>query len=48
LADFLDGYIGVLHSREHVPAGAGMSETSGETFAVSVIRKGDGGDCDAH
>ena len=29
LADFLQGHIGVLHSSEHVPGGARMSEDSG-------------------
>ena len=26
LADFLNGYIGVLHSSEHIPGGANMSK----------------------
>jgi len=43
LADFLDGYIGVLHSSEHVPGGAAMSEKSGEKFGANLIRKRDAG-----
>ena len=43
LADSLDGYIGVLHSSEHVPGGATMSEKSGEKFAANLIRKRDAG-----
>lgn len=30
LAEFLEGYVGVLHSGEKVPGGAGMSEVCGE------------------
>lgn len=33
LADFLAGSIGVLHSGEHIPGGAKMSEQPGKTFA---------------
>ncbi len=43
LADSLDGYSGVLHSSEHVPGGAAMSEKSGEKFAANLIRKRDAG-----
>ena len=32
LVHFLRGYIGVLHSSEHVPDGARMSEASGKKF----------------
>lgn len=43
LADFLWGHIGVLHSSEHVPGGARMSEASGKKFTDDkflVITKG--------
>lgn len=33
LAERLKGYVGVLHSSEHVPGGAQMSERTGEKFA---------------
>lgn len=33
LADFLQGYVGVLHSSEHVPGGAQVSEDTGRKFA---------------
>ena len=36
LADFLSGYIGVLHSGEHVPGGARMSEERGKKSAKST------------
>lgn len=39
LADFLDGAIGVLHSGEYVPGGAGMSAEAGDTFVVALIEK---------
>lgn len=39
LADFLEGYIGVLDSREKVPDGAGMSENTGKKFAAGLERK---------
>jgi hypothetical protein len=39
LADFLKGYVGVLHSSEHVPGGARMSEESGKKFAQALIEK---------
>lgn len=38
LADFLDGYIGVLHSTEQVPGGARMSEVTGRKFAEGIIK----------
>jgi hypothetical protein len=34
LADFLRGHLGVLHSSEHVPGGARLSEKSGRKFAA--------------
>jgi len=37
LADFLRGHIGVLHSSEHVPGGARMSEDSGEKFTAGLV-----------
>jgi hypothetical protein len=36
LADFLRGHLGVLHSSEHVPGGARLSETSGRKFAAGL------------
>ncbi|MGE0821977.1 MAG: hypothetical protein AB7G75_33920 [Candidatus Binatia bacterium] len=33
LADFLGSHIGVLHSREHIPGGARMSEDTSRTYA---------------
>lgn len=39
LADFLDGAIGVLHSGEHIPGGARMSEDAGDTFVAALIEK---------
>lgn len=37
LADFLRGHLGVLHSSEHVPGGARLSEDSGQKFATALI-----------
>jgi hypothetical protein len=37
LAHFLRGHIGVLHSSEHVPGGARMSEASGKKFTAGLI-----------
>ena len=37
LADFLQPHIGVLHSSEHVPGGARMSEDSSKKFAVGLL-----------
>jgi hypothetical protein len=37
LAHFLRGHIGVLHSSEHVPGGAWMSEASGKKFAAGLL-----------
>jgi hypothetical protein len=39
LADFLTGYIGVIHSSEQVPGGARMSENGGKKFAEGLQRK---------
>ena len=36
LADFLQGYVGVLHSSEYTPDGARMSEDSGRKFAEGL------------
>jgi len=36
LADFLRGHLGVLHSSEHVPGGARLSENSGQKFAAGL------------
>jgi hypothetical protein len=38
-ADFLRGHLGVLHSSEHVPGGARLSEDSGRKFAAALITK---------
>ena len=37
LADFLRGHLGVLHSSEHVPGGARMSEASGKKFTAGPL-----------
>ena len=39
LADFLRGYVGVLHSSELVPGGAGLSEETGKKFAAGLLKK---------
>jgi len=39
LADFLSKHIGVLHSSEHIPGGARMSEDSGKKFAAGMCKK---------
>ncbi len=39
LADFLGKHIGVLHSSEHIPGGARMSEDSGQKFAAGMRKK---------
>jgi len=36
LADFLRGHVGVLHSSDHVPGGARLSENSGQKFAAGL------------
>ena len=37
LADFLRDHLGVLHSSEHIPGGARMSEKSGQKFAAGLL-----------
>ncbi len=37
LADYLRGYLSVLHSSEHVPGGARLSEDSGRKFAAGLV-----------
>ena len=39
LADFLREHIGVLHSSEHVPGGAHMSENSSKKFAAGLLKQ---------
>jgi hypothetical protein len=39
LADFLKGYVGVLHSAEKVRGGARMSENTGKKFADGLVQK---------
>jgi hypothetical protein len=39
LAERLKDFIGVLHSSEHVPGGARMSERTGEQFAAGMLKK---------
>lgn len=39
LADFLEGYIGVLSSSERIPGGARMSEDSSKKFAAGMSKK---------
>jgi hypothetical protein len=36
LADFLHEHLGVLHSSEHIPGGARLSENSGRKFAAGL------------
>jgi hypothetical protein len=43
LADLLKGYVGVLHSSEHVPGGAAMSEDTGKKFAAGLLKKRNAG-----
>ena len=37
LAEFLRGHMGVLHSSEHIPGGARMSEQTGKKFATGLL-----------
>jgi Putative restriction endonuclease len=37
LADYLSGYLGILHSSEHVPGGARLSDDSGWKFAAGLV-----------
>ena len=39
LADFLRGHLGVLHSSEHVPGGARLSEDSSRKFAAGLVAR---------
>ncbi len=39
LADFLAGSIGILHSSEHRPGGARMSEATGKAFTDHLLKK---------
>jgi hypothetical protein len=39
LADFLRSHIGVLHSSEHVPGGARLSQDSSGKFAAGLAAK---------
>jgi hypothetical protein len=39
LYDFLQGYIGVIHSSEYVPGGAQMSKDTGRKFAEGMLKK---------
>jgi hypothetical protein len=39
LADFLRGHIGVLHSSEHIPGGARMSEEVGKKFTDGLLKQ---------
>jgi len=39
LADFLDGYIGVIHSSEFIEGGAQLSEDTGKKFAELMMQK---------
>lgn len=39
LADFLDGYVGVVRSSEFVAGGAQMSEKTGSQFAQLMAQK---------
>jgi hypothetical protein len=37
LADFLRGHVGVLHSSEHAPGGARLSEDSSQKFTAGLL-----------
>ena len=37
--EFLKDFIGVLHSSEYVPGGAGLSERTGEAFTNLLLQK---------
>ncbi|HEY0035164.1 MAG TPA: hypothetical protein VGB66_00680 [Longimicrobium sp.] len=39
LAEFLEGYAGVFDSRDIVPGGARLSESTGEQFADILVEK---------
>lgn len=39
LADFLDGYVGVLHSHEQALGGGSMSEEAGKKFTEALLKK---------
>lgn len=39
LAGFLHGHLGVLHSSEHVPGGARLSEKSGRKFVAALLTR---------
>lgn len=39
LAEFLGGHIGILHSSDHVPGGARMSEDGGKRFTAGMLSK---------
>ena len=39
LRDFLEGYVAVLDSSEHVPGGARMSENTGRKFAKGLLER---------
>ena len=39
LYDFLAGFIGALHSSEHIPGGAQMSQDTGRKFAAGMAVK---------
>jgi hypothetical protein len=43
LADLLKGYVGVLHSSEHVPGGAAMSEDTGKKLEAGLLKKRNAG-----
>ncbi len=39
MEEFLEGFIGVLDSSEHVPGGANMSAMTGRDFADGLLKK---------
>jgi hypothetical protein len=39
LADFLGGFIGALHSSEHIPGGADMSNDTGAQFTEHLVKQ---------
>ena len=39
MADFFEGYVGVLNSSEFVPGGAQMSQNTGRKFGEGMVKK---------
>ncbi len=43
LAEYLQGFVGVLHSSEQVEGGARMSDSPGSKFGAGMVHKRDAG-----